>query len=741
MSLAVAPVARLLSVQAASSLAPARSAQRPLTAAATEPSDRLNIQAQRGNTPARDIQFQAPLHIKKSPEFISGEILVSFKSDAVPTQVLASLESGAFNFQIQRKLRTPQSEKIAVPERLEHLYKLSYDPQMGLEEVLSLLNANSEIHFAEPNYILSLQGQESGGTKDLKPELWGLHNTGQNQGQADADIDAPEAWALQQDPAAYTPIVGVIDTGVDYTHPELREHMWKNPGEIAGDGIDNDNNGYIDDVYGWDFANDDNDPMDGNNHGTHVAGTIAAQDNGEGITGVTQNARIMALKFLSDEGSGTTEGAIEAILYANAMGVDFTNNSWGGGGFSVALREAIASGPLFIAAAGNNNKNNDQEPHYPASYELPNVISVAASDRLDQRASFSNYGQNTVDLAAPGKDILSSIPGNSYASYSGTSMATPHVAGVAALILNHYPQSNRDQLKARLLHNVDRLTALSTVSRTGGRLNAYRALENDTVAPARVQALKVTQASPTDIQLAWQASGDDGHQGQSTAYEIRYARDPLTEANWETARQVQGPTPGASGQTDRAQVSRLTPFAQATNYYVGVRAVDNVGNRSEITQIQASTPGARVLLQDLAEAPHQGMQAEAPWGYALGNRSQVWSDSPNTDYANDSNVSLFSREVDLSRERAAYLSFQQRFDLEHDYDFGIIEVSNNQGLTWREMKRVTGKGQWQGERLDLSAFAGQKIQLRFRLQSDQTVTKAGWDLDDITLVGEDRDIL
>ena len=257
-----------------------------------------------------------------------------------------------------------------------------------------------------------------------------------------AAIDAQNAWTITTGSASV--VVAIIDTGVDYNHVDLDANIWTNPGEIPGNGIDDDGNGFVDDIHGYDFVNDDGNPMDDNGHGTHVAGTIAAEgNNATGVTGVTWSTSIMALKFLAANGSGYLSDAVEAINYATMMrtrygvNVRVENNSWGGGGFSSAMQAAIQAsndaGILFVAAAGNSGTNNDAVAQYPANYDSPNVISVAATTQNGQLASFSCYGATTVDIAAPGVSILSTTPNNTYSTYSGTSMATPHVSAVAAL--------------------------------------------------------------------------------------------------------------------------------------------------------------------------------------------------------------------------------------------------------------------------------------------------------------------
>lgn len=310
--------------------------------------------------------------------------------------------------------------------------------------------------------------------------LWGLENGGQMGGTVDADIDAAAAWNLGV--GSHSIIVGVIDTGVNYNHPDLAANIWTNPGEIPGDATDNDGNGFIDDVHGWDFVNNDNDPLDDQGHGTHVAGTIGAVgDNGVGVVGVNWNVSVMALKALDSTGNGETSDAILAINYAAMMrerghNVRATNNSWGGVEDDQGLYDAIAAnrdqGILFVASAGNSASDNDAALRYPSSYDLDNIIAVAATDRSDVLATFSNYGATSVDLAAPGVSVLSTSMGTSYATLSGTSMAAPHVAGVVALAASVAPDANYQELRAAVLAGVDPLPGLAGKMVTGGRLNA-----------------------------------------------------------------------------------------------------------------------------------------------------------------------------------------------------------------------------------------------------------------------------
>jgi subtilisin family serine protease len=317
--------------------------------------------------------------------------------------------------------------------------------------------------------------------------LWGLNNAGQTGGIADADIDAVEAWDTTT--GSRSVVVAVVDTGIDYRHADLAANMWRNPGEVAGDRIDNDGNGYIDDVFGWDFANNDANPFDDEGHGTHVAGTIgAAGNNGTGVVGVSWNVSLMALKFLGADGSGTTSAAIAALNYATRMRRDFgvnvvaTNNSWGGGGASTALRSAItageAAGIVCVAAAGNESTNNDSSAAYPANYA---TLAVAATDASNRLASFSNWGATTVDVAAPGVGIYSTLPGNSYGSYSGTSMATPHVTGIVALMAAVHPAATVAEIRAAVIATSVPVSTLAGKVAAGGLVNARAAVTAVTV--------------------------------------------------------------------------------------------------------------------------------------------------------------------------------------------------------------------------------------------------------------------
>ncbi len=420
--------------------------------------------------------FGASQAFSEEPDYVAGEVLVRFKPK----------ENGAQRNTQERNEILASFGGVSVVKNLKLIPGLSLVklPQgMSVNTALTNFSNAAEIIHVQPNYIyraISVFPNEP-----RFNEFFGLHNTGQNGGTPDADIDAPEAWEITTESSI---VVAVIDTGIDYTHPELAANIWHNPGEIPGNGIDDDGNGYIDDIYGYDFCNEDNDPMDDHNHGTHVAGIIGAVgNNGQGVAGVCWNVKIMALKFLDSGAGGNTVDAIECITYAITKGAKILNNSWGNSQYDQTLKNAIdaadANGILLTAAAGNypEHTNNDVYPVYPASYNSGNIIAVMASDESDNLAHFSggdisHYGAASVDLAAPGKDILSCIRGGLYASWGGTSMATPHVTGACALVWSMNPELTHLQVKDVILSTVDASPYLNGLCVTGGRLNLYKAL-------------------------------------------------------------------------------------------------------------------------------------------------------------------------------------------------------------------------------------------------------------------------
>ncbi len=439
--------------------------------------------------------------------FKADEILVKFDGTTSAFQ-RNSLIAGRGAARLRRFARTD----------IEHL---RLPRGMSVEAALAAFRALPGVEYAQPNYTRRMiQSAPPNDPFWLDGSLWGLEK-----------IQAQQAWT------SFTAgdgsvVIANIDTGVDYTHPDLDANMWRNPAEIPGNGLDDDGNGYVDDVFGIDTANVDSDPMDDQGHGTHTAGTAAAAgNNGIGVTGVTWNSKILSCKFLDWTGYGTDAGAIECFEYILAMrqrGVNIrvSSNSWGGPrgteppspALMAAIDAAGAAGILNVFGAGNDGTNNDAEPFDPASYEIASIISVASSGPTDRRSFFSNYGATSVDIAAPGQDILSTYPGHTYEWLSGTSMATPVVAGAAALLATMDPTLSPGDIKSLLMDNVDHLSRWNGVVVSGGRLNVFKAAEAvGTLTPNTPPTVAMTAPmdgqsfrEPVSIVLSADAADTDG---------------------------------------------------------------------------------------------------------------------------------------------------------------------------------------------------------------------------------------
>lgn len=462
---------------------------------------------------------------------VSGRVLT--REEMVADQVLVTLQVGQDPSPLLDQLNlSDASMEVVSPDPNVNLYRLQL-PEATLAALPNALAALDEVPgaviSAEPDFIR--QGLLiPNDPKFVDGTLWGL-----NQGN-DADIDAPEAWDTRATASGIT--VGVIDTGIRYTHQDLAANAWSNAGEIPGDGVDNDGNGYVDDVRGIDAYNRDGDPMDDNGHGTHCAGTIGGVgNNGVGVAGVAWGVKLMALKFLSSTGSGADSDAVVCMDYARIKGAKVLSCSWGGGGAGATIQAAIerarSAGIVIVAAAGNESNNNDLNPSYPASYPHDNIIAVAATTATDGLASFSNYGASSVDLGAPGSGIYSTVSSSdsSYATYSGTSMATPHVSGVMALLAAQYPTDSYSSLISRLLNGTDAIPALAGKTKAG-RLNLAKALVSTNAPPVLRPANDNFSSAESLAGPSWSRSGttinataetaEPSHAGQAPGLSIWY---------------------------------------------------------------------------------------------------------------------------------------------------------------------------------------------------------------------------
>ena len=512
------------------------------------------------SSPARG--FKAHLELAGSPaRYVPGELIVGFRAAAERGAMRrANAQVGA---RVSRRFPAFRMQLVKLPRGL------------AVSDAVRQYRLDAAVAFAEPNYLRYATVLPA---DPLFGDLWGLNNTGQSHavsdadedatatpqsGTAFADIDAPEAWDFQM---GNNTVVAVIDSGFDFSHPDLSTQAWTNLGETPSDGVDDDGNGYEDDVQGWDFVNDDNDPTDVYGHGTHVSGTIAAAlDNSTGVVGVCPKCKIMVLEAVDSSGAISISTEIAALAYAKAKGAKIANMSFGGPFWSMAEREAIrTSGLLAVVAAGNDSLDNDMalssdlngdgswdiaSPSYPAAYTLPNILTVGASNDHDENAysteclalgaskplcAFTNWGHDSVDVSAPGADITSTVPGGSWNTEDGTSMAAPHVAGMAALVLAQNPTFTVAQLKNAVMHSVDKPALLKTMyfnaapgltglagrirtgsfTRTSGRVNALTALSASStnatpLTDGNVDGAKTMSTARVFGTVAWPADIND----------------------------------------------------------------------------------------------------------------------------------------------------------------------------------------------------------------------------------------
>jgi len=418
------------------------------------------------------------------------------------------------------------------------IYKFIVENEANTLSVMAELNRQRYVFFTENDQVVSIDQMQPNDPKYVNGDLWGIDK-----------INAPMAWETTTGSDGV--VVCVIDTGVDYTHEDLATNMWFNPGETGTDengndkstnGIDDDGNGYVDDVHGINAITGSGDPMDDNDHGTHCAGTVGGVgNNGVGVVGVNHQVSIMACKFLSAGGWGSISDAITCLDYALEMGATITSNSWGGGGFSQAMSNLLdvaqQNGQIFVAAAGNSASNNDQDPHYPSSYPHDIVVAVASTTISDTLSFFSCYGATSVDLGAPGSNIWSTIPGNDYSSLSGTSMATPHVAGAFAMMYAVSPLASAPFLKQVVLSSGQPLDALDGITVSGKRLDVAAAIEALSAPPAPTTTPPAQPLTPTetfgssdfdlsDTVLTFTPQGTSGYSSCITSGVTDYVIDP-----------------------------------------------------------------------------------------------------------------------------------------------------------------------------------------------------------------------
>lgn len=415
----------------------------------------------------------------------------AWATEVVPGEFLVQFKKNVHFVQEQYLLNTISIAQVVEVSKETHLYKIRRPSIESMEGSLEILSSIKQIGRVEPNKYWKLRRMPQ---DPVFHRLWGLNNIGQEttgdtpsiKGVIGVDIDILRVW--ETNTGSRNVKVAVIDTGINYNHADLKQNIWTNYAELDGwPGQDDDNNGCIDDIHGCDFVHDTGDPMDDDGHGTHVAGTIGAvANNNVGVAGIAWEVTLIPVKFIDDQDRGTTENAIRAIDYAVKAGARILSNSWGDDQGSDFLKQSIEraerAGALFVVACGNDSRDNDVIFDYPSSYEVDNIIAVAAVDNSGDLASFSNYGKKSVDIAAPGSNVMSTyydpkLPGLTYDSQSGTSMATPHVSGVAALMLAKNQTLTPQLMKKIIMDSARPMPALKGKVLSNGMLNAYEALK------------------------------------------------------------------------------------------------------------------------------------------------------------------------------------------------------------------------------------------------------------------------
>ncbi|MEJ2744096.1 MAG: S8 family serine peptidase, partial [bacterium] len=677
--------------------------------------------------------------------YVSDEILVKFKRGTVGTARKTALDKTS-----GRILK----EYTSVPG----LCLIKAGKGMDVSAAISSLEASGLVEYAEPNYILRADevGSALSEPKYLMPDavipsdpyyglLWGLSNVGSLDlpgSVYDADIDAPEAWGIHTGDRNVT--VAVIDTGIDYNHEDLSANIWINPGEIPGNGIDDDGNGYVDDVHGWDFYNGDSDPMDDGGHGTFVAGIIGAEANNFiGVVGVNWKTKIMALKALDFEGSGTLASVIGSIEYAILNGAKVLNISFGSPDYMQTLYDAIGfadrMGVLVVASAGNSGIDTDVEPHYPASLDNDNIIAVGAMGWDDIPNSSSNYGLTTVDLFAPGYYILSTIPGDGYDWGSGTSYATAYVSGLATLLTSQRPAVEHSAVKEAIMDGVDVIRwsdifgtyELKCVTR--GRINAYRSLlitKKCDWADISIDSLNPGGGESKQTQITFDAAGMTS--GTYDACIVVKSGDPV-EPEIYVPLQMEvwgGPTPTP---TPTAAPPLYDDMEGGEGGWMHYAITSGYNDEWHLSSEKNHTPG--------------------------GTYSWKCGSTGTGTYSNYDD-SVLESEYIIIPDGIYELRFWHWIEAETDagaaaFDGAVVEVRVVGDMTWSVLAPeggypytilggsdgpfeagtpcYSGSSDWTQATFDLSAYAGKSIKLRFRFGSDISTAYEGWYIDDVEI--------
>ena len=649
-------------------------------------------------------------------EFVPGQVLVALVDDVDLSSTL-------------------EAHNLSVDSNLGDVALVELPEGSDTAEVLSRLRLDPGVSAADVNEVYTLQEEEDSPPNDLDERQWSLNNQGQTGGTVGADIGAVRAW---QRVTGDGPIVAILDTGIDLDHPDLVNNLWTNPGEIPDNGVDDDGNGVVDDVHGYNALDQNGTPEDGHGHGTHVAGVIGAEgNNGEGVVGVNWQAQLMPIKIFSDQGRTTVESIARGVHYAEEMGAAITNNSWGGGYNEVLEKLFEEDSMLHVAAAGNQGRDVDLSPQFPAGFSGEHIVAVAATDHNDEPAGFTNRGRFRVDVAAPGVEIYSTLNDGEYGTKSGTSMATPHVAGAAALIAAAHPDASPAELRHRLVHNSQTKEDLGRISNSGGRIDVGRSLEDDDQAPAIPNDLKIDNLRGEYFDIRWTVPGDDGWCGDpASAFELKVSRDPIRNLSDFEGLPNRTNLPNQLGIGEIYQLEQFRPAtAEDLTLHVGLRSIDNVGNKSDLMVKELVIPGLDIIYENNMDSEESGWTGEGTWAQEKAEgRGLVWSDSPGSDYDNDANISLVSQPIDLRGFSAPTMEVDYKVDLAAG-DALFVEATED-GESWVGVSQVWSQDDdFRSTKFDLAHLEGKEVQFRFRLQTDGGGTRTGVSVDKIRIIG------
>lgn len=697
--------------------------QRAAAALPSAPTDSVTLSSRLSATAREAASLE-----KKLENYVPGEVLVKLKAGTSFTAINGF--AGDYGATVLRRFEFPGPMAKAFDGEL---VQLKLPDGMTTAQAVAAMGADTRAAYAEPNFRIHLHAPVKP-PSDLTDDQWNLKN------RNGIDIKAIDAWKISTGKRENGPVVAVIDTGIDYNHADLQPNMWTNPSPDPNDPADG--------RFGTNLVDKSSDPLDDHNHGSHCAGIIGASANNGGVVGVNWNTNLMAIKLFDAQGGGDIGNAVAALAYATAKGARITNNSWGSDQYSQALKDVLAASPaLHVCAAGNDGWDNDNHPSYPANYDLDNVIAVASHNSRNQLANTSNRGAHTVHVAAPGVGIMSTYKDGKYGWSSGTSMAAPHVSGVAALIVSQYPDADNETIKSRIMHSVDSMPSIYAEQLiSGGRLNAARALTQDSVAPGAVADLSAQAVDASHVRLRWTATGDDGSQGRAVAYELRYSNVPIAaegtepkpnEVAFKDALAAPLEAPMASG-TPESALLQVRPTGKDQTIYCALRVLDKVGNHSSTTLAQVTVPGTRLAFEEEKDGPSK-FQPEGSWGRTeVQGRGSVWTDSPAGGYQADRNDSLTSQSISLKEWLDPVLQFDAKVNTERKYDSCQVEVYGHKwwgGTKWRNLATLNGISDWDGHKVSLKDYQGQDVKIRFRFHSDDSRHFDGVYLDNIVVTG------